>query len=235
VNLLNEIQRNLPDYDANKEHVFNAEQNALIAVNAEKYYRAMLRGGPQSWNIRDTHMEETLERLLDLHGSNSKAIIWEHNTHIGDSRATDMMDEGMYNIGELVRTKYSKEDVYLVGFGTYEGSVIAASSWGDTMQKMDVPEAKEDSWEWLLHEAGAENKLLFMNDFSNIIFQKKRIGHRAIGVVYRPAYERYGNYVPSILPERYNAFLFINKTKALHPLHLTPYNMQMPDTYPFGF
>jgi erythromycin esterase-like protein len=235
VNLLNEIQNNLPAYDANKEHVFNAEQNALIAVNAEKYYRAMLRGGPQSWNIRDTHMEETLERLLDLHGSNSKAIIWEHNTHIGDSRATDMMDDGMYNIGELVRTKYPKEDVYLVGFGTYEGSVIAAHSWGDTVQKINVPVAKEDSWEWLLHEAGTENKLLFMNDLGNSIFQKKRIGHRAIGVVYRPACEQYGNYVPSILPERYNAFIFINKTKALHPLHLTSYDVQMPDTYPFGF
>jgi erythromycin esterase-like protein len=146
-----------------------------------------------------------------------------------------MMDEGMYNIGELVRTKYPKETVYLVGFGTYEGSVIAAHSWGDTVQKINVPVAKEDSWEWLLHEAGTENKLLFMNDLGNSIFQKKRIGHRAIGVVYRPACEQYGNYVPSILPERYNAFIFINKTKALHPLHLTSYDVQMPDTYPFGF
>jgi erythromycin esterase-like protein len=234
ISLLKEIQNNLPGYDANKEHVFNAEQNALIAVNAEKYYRAMLRGGAQSWNVRDSHMEETLGRLLELYGPGSKAIVWEHNTHIGDSRATDMTDEGMYNIGELVRTRYAGEDVFLVGFGSYEGSVIAGSSWGAPMQKVRVPEAKEDSWEYLLHQAGPENKLLFMEDFSDTIFNEKRIGHRAIGVVYRPAYEHYGNYVPSILPRRYDAFIHIDKTKALHPLHLTPYTEQMPDTYPFG-
>jgi erythromycin esterase-like protein len=127
VSLLKEIQQCLPEYDANKEHVFNAEQNALIAVNAEKYYRAMLQGGAQSWNIRDSHMEETLERLLELHGEDTKAIVWEHNTHIGDSRATDMMDEGMYNIGELVRTKFGEGSSFLVGFGTYEGRVTAGS------------------------------------------------------------------------------------------------------------
>ncbi len=235
VNLLKEIQNKLSQYDSDSEHVFNAEQNALIAVNAEKYYRAMIKGGPQSWNIRDSHMEETLERLLDLHGSNAKAIVWEHNTHIGDSRATDMTDEGMYNIGELVRTKYKKEDVYLVGFGSYEGRVIAGSSWGAPMHDVEMPEAKEDSWEYLLHKAGKENKLLFMEDLKDTSLGNKRIGHRAIGVVYRPVYERYGNYVPSILPERYDAFIFIDKTEALHPLHLTPHTEQMPDTYPFGF
>jgi erythromycin esterase len=235
VSLLKEIQQRLPEYDANKEHVFNAEQNALIAVNAEKYYRAMLQGGAQSWNIRDSHMQETLERLLELHGSDAKAIVWEHNTHIGDSRATDMMDEGMYNIGELVRRKFDKENVFLIGFGTYEGRVIAGSGWGAPMHDVEVPEAKEDSWEYLLHEAGAYNQLLFMNELIDTPFNDKRIGHRAIGVVYRPAYERYGNYVPSIIPQRYDAFIFLDKTKALHPLHLTPHDKQMPDTYPFGF
>ena len=235
VALLKEIQQRLPEYDANKEHVFNAEQNALIAVNAEKYYRAMLQGGAHSWNIRDSHMEETLERLLDLYGPNSKAIVGEHNTHIGDSRATDMIDEGMYNIGELVRTKFGEENVYLVGFGTYEGRVIAGSSWGAPMHDIQVSEARQDSWEYLLHENGSYNQLLFMDEFTKTPFSNKRIGHRAIGVVYRPAYERYGNYVPSVLPERYDAFVFIDKTKALHPLRLTPHDAQMPDTYPFGF
>ena len=235
INLLKEIRESLPKHDTNREHVFSAEQNALIAVNAEKYYRAMLRGGPQSWNIRDGHMEETLERLVELHGSDSKVIVWEHNTHIGDSRATDMIDEGMYNIGELVRTKYGENQTFLVGFGTYEGRVIAGNSWGAGMQDVKVPEAKEGSWEYLLHKAGGDNKLLFMDDLSASAFANKRIGHRAIGVVYRPAHEQYGNYVPSILPQRYDAFIFIDKTKALHPLHITPYNSQMPDTYPFGF
>ena len=235
IKLLKEIREGLPQYDINSEHVFNAEQNALIAVNAEKYYRAMLRGGPQSWTIRDSHMEETLERLLELHGANSKAIVWEHNTHIGDSRATDMTDEGMYNIGELVRTKYGEKETFLVGFGTYEGRVIAGNSWSAPMHDVEVPEAKVGSWEYLLHEAGTENKLLFMDDFSESLFKDRRLGHRAIGVVYRPAYESYGNYVPSVLPRRYDALIFIDKTKAVHPLHLTPYETQMPDTYPFGF
>lgn len=234
ISLLQEIQRKLPQYDSDEEMVFSTEQNALIAVNAEKYYRAMISGGPQSWNVRDSHMEETLERLLKFHGPNSKAIIWEHNTHIGDSRATDMTDEGMYNIGELVRTRYPQNEVALVGFGSYEGTVIAGSNWGASMKVMDLPEARDGSWEYLLHEAGNSNKLLFMNDIKGLPFFNKKIGHRAVGVVYRPHYESYGNYVPSILPLRYDAFIYIDKTSALHPLHLEPYSHQMPDTYPFG-
>ncbi|MEI6945718.1 erythromycin esterase family protein [Paraflavisolibacter sp. H34] len=233
--LLQEVQAKLPEYDPDQEHVFSAEQNALIAVNAEKYYRAMMKGGPHSWNVRDSHMEETLERLLDLHGPNSKAIIWEHNTHIGDSRATDMMDDGMYNIGELVRTKFKEDEVFLVGFGSYEGSVIAGGSWGAPMKEVDVPPARESSWEYLLHEAGAKNKLLLMDAFRDTPFNEHRIGHRAIGVVYRPQYERYGNYVPSVLPQRYDAFIYLDQTRALHPLHLAPHAHVMPDTYPFGF
>lgn len=234
INLLQEIRRKLPHYDSDEEMVFSTEQNALIAVNAEKYYRAMISGGPHSWNVRDSHMEETLDRLLQFHGPDSKAIVWEHNTHIGDSRATDMTDEGMYNIGELVRTRYPQHLVALVGFGGFKGTLIAGKSWGAPMKVMDMPEAKESSWEYLLHEAGAWNKLLFMDDFKDIPFFNQRIGHRAIGVVYRPHFESYGNYVPSVLPLRYDAFIYIHKTSALHPLHLLPYSHQMPDTYPFG-
>jgi erythromycin esterase-like protein len=214
--------------------VFSTEQNALIAVNAEKYYRAMISGGPHSWNVRDSHMEETLDRLLNFHGPRSKAIVWEHNTHIGDSRATDMTDEGMYNIGELVRTRYPQQDVALVGFGSFEGTVIAGSNWGAPMKVMDLPEARDGSWEDLLHQAGDANKLLFMDDLKDATFFNQRIGHRAVGVVYRSHYESYGNYVPTILPLRYDAFIYIDRTSALHPLHLAPHSHQMPDTYPFG-
>jgi erythromycin esterase len=234
VDLLKEIQQRRPNYDHDYEQAFSAEQNALVAVNAEKYYRAMVKGGAASWNVRDSHMEETLERLLDLHGTTSKVIVWEHNTHIGDSRATDMTDEGMYNIGELVREKYKKEEVFLVGFGSYEGTVIAGRNWGAQMKVVDVPEAKDGTWEHLLHKAGTDNKLLLMDDFMEDIFLEERIEHRAIGVVYNPVYERYGNYVPSIVPLRYDAFIYIDKTKALHPLHLEGSNKEMPDTYPFG-
>jgi erythromycin esterase len=233
ITLLQEIQKKMPLFDSDFEMAFSTEQNALIAVNAEKYYRAMVHGGAQSWNVRDDHMFETLQRLLDFHGAGSKVIVWEHNTHIGDSRYTDMTDEGMYNIGELVRDNYSKEDVVLVGFGSYVGTVIAASRWGADMRKMKVPKGRSGSWEQLLHEASATNKLILLDEITDDTLMEQRIGHRAIGVVYNPEYEMYGNYVPSIIPLRYDAFLFINQTTALHPLHIQA-EAGMPDLYPFG-
>lgn len=235
VNLLKEIRQKLPEYNTDHENVFSAEQNALIAVNAEKYYRAMIGGGPESWNIRDRHMDDTLNRLLAFHGENSRAIVWQHNTHIGDARATDMTHDGMFNTGELARIQYKSENVVLVGFGSYAGTVMAGSSWGAPMQAMKMPEARKGSWEYLLHQAGKENKLLMMNDFSgNQLLMKNRIGHRAIGVVYNPLHERFGNYVPTILPLRYDAFIYLNQTTALHALHIKPDGNQIPETYPFG-
>jgi erythromycin esterase-like protein len=234
VNLLEEIQQRLPQYDSDYENVFSTEQNSLIAVNAERYYRAMINGGSHSWNVRDKHMQDTLDRLLNFQGSDSKAIVWAHNTHIGDARATDMIANGMYNIGELARQKYKQEDVCLIGFGTYKGNVIAGKSWGSTMKNVVVPSAVKGSWENLLHSAGPENKLLLMEDFTSDLFMENHIGHRAIGVVYNPEYEKYGNYVPSILPLRYDAFIYLDHTQALHPLHIKPDGHQMPETYPFG-
>src|SRR5207248_5911101 len=115
---------------------FEAEQNALVLKNAESYYRAMLRGGPESWNIRDRHMGETLDRLLRQHGPAAKAIVWAHNTHIGDARFTDMAGEGMVNVGQLAREQYGEEDVALVGLGSYRGSVIAGRRWEAPMERM---------------------------------------------------------------------------------------------------
>jgi len=235
VHLLREIRQKLPMYNTDHENVFSAEQNALITVNAEKYYRAMIKGGPHSWNVRDRHMADTLTRLLKFHGENSKAIVWEHNTHIGDARATDMADEGMYNIGELARLEHQDKGVVLVGFGSYAGSVMAGRSWGATMQSMNVPEAAKGSWEYLLHKSGKENKLLLMHDFANNdILMENHLGHRAIGVVYNPVYEQYGNYVPTIVPLRYDAFIYLDETMALHPLHIEPNGHLVPETYPFG-
>lgn len=235
VSLLKTIQEKSAGYNTDTENVFSAGQNARIAVNAEKYYRAMVTGGPHSWNVRDRHMADTLDALLDFHGRNAKVVVWEHNTHIGDARATDMADEGMYNIGELVRMKYQKEGVVLVGFGSYKGTVIAGRNWGAPMQVMNLPEAVKNSWEYLLHAAGAGDKLLIMDDFAgNDQFMENYIGHRAVGVVYNPLIERHGNYVPSILPLRYDAFIYLDVTKALHPLHIRPDSTQIPETYPFG-
>ncbi|HVW16003.1 MAG TPA: erythromycin esterase family protein [Mucilaginibacter sp.] len=234
VKLLTQIRNRLPQYNTDHENVFSAEQNALIAVNAEKYYNAMLLGGPHTWNIRDEHMADTLERLLKFHGKNSKAIIWAHNTHVGDARATDMAAEGMFNIGELARVTHHEKGVVLVGFGTYQGSVIAGRHWGARLQRIQVPAARKGSWEHLLHQAAKGNQLLITEDLMDDLFLERHIGHRAIGVVYNPEYESYGNYVPTVIPLRYDAFIFIDQTKALHPLHVVPEAREVPETYPFG-
>src|SRR3954466_15040468 len=120
------------------ESYFDAEQNALVARNAERYYRAMVRGGPDSWNVRDHHMVETLDRLVAHHGPTCKAVVWEHNTHIGDARFTDMARNGMVNVGQLVRREHAEDGVVLVGFGTHRGTVIAGQEWGAPMERMRV-------------------------------------------------------------------------------------------------
>lgn len=235
VTLLKEIQQRMPSYNSDYENVFSAEQNAFIAVNAEKYYRAMITGGPHSWNVRDRHMADTLSRLLKFHGKNSKAIVWEHNTHIGDARATDMAEDGMFNIGELARIEDADKGVVLVGFGSYKGSVIAGKRWGSPMRAMELPEARKGSWEYFLHRAGAKDKLLLMDDFQkNKILMKNYLGHRAVGVVYNPELDKYGNYVPTIIPARYDAFIYLDETIALHPLNILSDIQQIPETYPFG-
>jgi erythromycin esterase-like protein len=228
--LLSNIRRKMPQYNSDHEAVFSTEQNALVAVNAERYYQVMMRGGEASWNIRDRHMSETVNRLMDFHGKNSKIIIWEHNTHIGDARATTMKNTGLINVGQLIKEEHDKDGVVRVGFGSYEGSVLAANHWGSEVRKMIIPKAKAGSWEHLLHEAGATDKLLLSRDIDNFI---SSIGHRAIGVVYDPEFE-HGNYVPSIIPMRYEAFIFLNKTQGLHSLHIKPDGLQMPETYPWG-
>ncbi len=235
VELMREIQKKMPSYDSDYENAFSTEQNALIAVNAEKYYRAMISGGPHSWNIRDRHMTDTMERLLKFYGENAKVIVWAHNTHIGDARATDMTAEGMFNIGELARTFHHDKGVVLVGFGSYKGAVTAGRRWGADVQTMQLPGAIKGSWEYLLHSAGKGNKLLLMDDFSsNDMLMENHIGHRAVGVVYNPEFEQYGNYVPSIIPLRYDAFIYLDETRDLYPLHIQPGGHQVPETYPFG-
>jgi len=218
-----------------REQAFAAEQNALVAVNGERYYKAMLEGGGASWNVRDEHMMETLQRLLDLHGPNSKAIVWEHNTHIGDARYTDMRRDDMVNIGQLAREQLGREKVFSVGFGSYQGTVIAGKAWGADMEVVQVPQARRNSWEDQLHsQLQGENGLLLSSELLSAAALRKAVDHRAIGVVYRPQFEQYGNYVPSIIPERYDAFLFLDKTRALHPLAIHPEKKGPPDLYPWG-
>ena len=233
VNMLRNIQTRMPLYDHDFENAFSAEQNAIVAVNAEKYYRAMIGGGAASWNVRDSHMHETLQRLLKFHGPHSRAIVWAHNTHIGDARYTDMADEGMFNIGELARKDFPGE-VVLIGFGSNRGSVVAGRRWGAPMQKMSVPQGREGSWEDLMHKTKYENKIFISSEIKSSLLRENHVGHRAIGVVYNPAYEHLGNYVPSILPLRYDAFVHIDETMALHAIPLKAEENEMPETYPFG-
>jgi erythromycin esterase-like protein len=221
--------------DAGPEDYFNAEQNALVALNAERYYRTMVRGGPASWNLRDTHMADTLDRLTAHHGPKSKAIVWAHNTHVGDARATDMARDGMVNIGQLARERHAAEGVVLVGFGSHRGTVIAGREWEAPMEVMPVPPARTGSWEALFHEAGPEDRLMLLEEESapEPFFETR--GHRAIGVVYRPEFEVFGNYVPSVLPLRYDAFLHVDRTRALAPLHLpVREEHEVPETFPSG-
>ena len=228
--------------DGGREAYFNAEQNAVVAKNAELYYRTMMRGGAASWNVRDHHMMNTLERLMKFHGNDAKSIVWAHNTHIGDARATDMAQAKMVNLRQLVREQAGRENVVLVGFGTYKGTVIAAKEWGEQMERMPVPSAIDGSWDNFLHSLDDNNvgwnKLLIFDDTdkneeTSSLLESK--GQRAIGVVYNPSYERYGNYVETILPIRYDAFLFIDETHALHPLHMpvSP-DEELPETFPTG-
>jgi erythromycin esterase len=181
INLLAELLRKASDHRASgREAYFQAEQNALVLKNSEAYYRAMIRGGPKSWNIRDRHMTETRERLTKHHGPASKAIVWEHNTHIGDAHYTDMAEEGMVDVGQLVREKFVDEGVVLVGFGSFMGSVIAGREWEAPMEEMMVPPARSGSWEDVLHQAGADDKLLLFDEDSRSGPLLAGRGHRAI-------------------------------------------------------
>jgi erythromycin esterase len=232
VALLTEIRR-LEVEDP--ETRFNLLQNAFAVVNAERYYHAMVRDNALSWNVRDVHMADTLGRLLRHHGPDAKAIVWEHNTHVGDARAASMAAQGMVNLGQLVRERYGEADTVLVGFGSHHGTVIAAEAWGAPMEEMTVPPAEAESWESVFARAGEEDQLLIMDRFENPAPFSAPLGHRAIGVVYDPLLERFGNYVPTVLPERYDAFIYLHETEALHPLHMEPRSRKSPQLYPWGF
>ncbi|WP_243082128.1 erythromycin esterase family protein [Streptomyces sp. 891-h] len=220
---------------------FAARQNAEVLAGAERYYRTMIGGGPEAWNIRDTHMADTLDRLMEHHGPEARAVVWAHNTHVGDARATDMADVGMVNLGRLVRERHETEGVTLVGFSSYQGSVVAAPRWAGEPRVMRVPPAKEGSIETLLHDALADRpstehsvedgRALFLvppghrsgvpiGARSGWLWQER--DHRAVGVVYDPRREEWGNYVPTVLGERYDALLHLDHSEALTPLREAP-------------
>lgn len=227
VRLLTQVRREAGARSGLDEQ-FVAWQNAEIVAGAERYYREMLRGGVHSWNVRDRHMADTLARLEQTYGQDAKAVIWAHNTHIGDARATDMADTGMLNLGQLMRERQSPGEVVTVGFGTHHGTVIAADTWGARPRRMLIPPARPGSFEALLHEAvpDADSLLLFHPDADD--WSQQVWDHRAIGVVYRPERERYGNYVPTVPARRYDAFVYCDSTSALTPLSALAHQPVLP-------
>src|SRR5216117_54000 len=188
-------------------------------------------------------MMDTLKHLMNFYNKKgAKSIVCAHNTHIGDARQTDMAKAKMLNLGQLVREHATQKKTTLVGFGIHSGTVIAAREWGgEPMQIMSVPEAIEGTWDKFLHELNEGNDCLLLFKVSNDEDNKKcdatwdrMRGQRAIGVVYHPEYEAYRNYVPSNFAERYDAFLHIDKTQAIHPLHMQELREEpdLPETFP---
>ena len=229
--LLKEVRLKAAAYNHDPEAALNTTQNAHIAVEAENYYSNMVAFNDNTWNIRDKHMMDSLERVMRFYGPDSKAIVWEHNTHVGDARYTDMAGSGLFNIGQLARERYPGNQTFIVGFGCYSGTVMAGDAWGAPMKEMEVPEAREGSIEEMLHSESTHNRLI-------ITANDKRLArtslHRAIGVVYHPGREHH-NYVPSFISKRYDAFMYLDETRAVHPLHVIPDKYQVPETYPFEF
>lgn len=197
---------------------FAAKQNALVVKNAEAHLRQMGLPGPDSWNTRVRHMQNTLARLREHYGGNARGVVWAHNTHVGDARATAMAASRMLNIGQLARERWGEEAVFVVGFTTHRGEVLAGRRWGGPRETMRVPPARPGSVEAALNQLEQEPALIVFRGRTLPPVLNEVRGHRAIGVIYHPEREA-GNYVPTLLPRRYDALIFLADTTALRPLH----------------
>ena len=197
--------------DFDDREFFYLKQNALVVKNAEKHYRGMVYQNVDSWNERVLHMNKTLENLVEYKGD--KAIVWAHNTHVGDSRFSAMSQTNNFNIGQLLRE--SGSSVFILGFGTFKGNVLAGGSWGQEKEIMNIPEANENSYEYLFESLGIENSLIIFEGVDLPEEIESINNNRAIGVVYNPQTEYPGNYVPTDIKNRYDAFIFIRKTSEL--------------------
>ncbi|REE99420.1 erythromycin esterase family protein [Thermomonospora umbrina] len=230
--LLTRLRR--PIGSGNPADELNAWQNAEVASGAERYYRAMMGGGAESWNVRDVHMADTLDRLLDHHGEGSRGVVWAHNTHVGDARATDMRAVEMINLGQLARERHGRDRVVVVGFAGGHGNVIAAPRWGAPAEVMPVPAPMPGSLEALLaKEIELDHALFIFSDGPDQDWLTARRGHRAIGVVYDPDCDR-RQFVPTVLGDRYDALCWFAWTSALVPLHGETVPLGELETLPSG-
>jgi erythromycin esterase-like protein len=227
------------DGRVSEDDLFYAEQNARLVKNAEEYYRTMFRGRVESWNLRDGHMAETLEALiahLEQKGLRGKVVVWEHNSHIGDARATAMGEMGEWNVGQLARERFGG-DAVLVGFTTYQGTVTAASDWDAPSERKRVRPGLPGSFEALFHTVGVGNFLVTTRGDPRLgeALGETRL-ERAIGVIYRPESERASHYFEARLPQQFDAVIHFDETRAVEPLDRTPGwdKGEPPETYPFG-
>jgi erythromycin esterase-like protein len=244
IDQLIELRRRAADYASRdgrvaQDEFFFAEQNARLVLNAERYYRIMFRGRVESWNLRDRHMAETLDALvahLNSQAQQAKIAVWEHNSHLGDARATYMADYGELNVGQLVREKYGTEAI-LIGFTTYTGTVTAASDWDGPAERKRVRPALNESYEALFHEIDRANFLLTLRDDNKVstMLQEPRL-ERAIGVVYLPQTERQSHYFEARLSQQFDAVIHFDETHALEPLerYAVWESGEPPETFPTG-
>jgi erythromycin esterase-like protein len=244
IDQLIELRRRAADYASRdgrvaQDEFFFAEQNARLVLNAERYYRIMFRGRLESWNLRDRHMAETLDALvahLNSQAQQAKIAVWEHNSHLGDARATYMADYGELNVGQLVREKYGTEAI-LIGFTTYTGTVTAASDWDEPAERKRVRPALNESYETLFHEIDRTNFLLTLRHDRKVstVLQEPRL-ERAIGVVYLPRTERQSHYFEARLSQQFDAVIHFDETHALEPLerYAVWESGEPPETFPTG-
>ncbi len=222
------------DGRVSRDAFFFAEQNARLVKNAEQYYRSMFHERVSSWNLRDTHMAETLDALVHHLGAHSKVIVWAHNSHLGDARATEMGQRGELNLGQLVRQRYGKQTT-LVGFTTYTGTVTAASGWDSPAERKHVRPALSGSYEELFHQVGIPNFLLRLGNKKEAAsaLQEPRL-ERAIGVIYLPRSERASHYFHAQLPDQFDVVIHYDETRAVEPLERTAAweTGEVPETFP---
>ncbi len=217
------------------ERFLDVLQNARLVASAERYYRVMYYGSRESWNLRDQYMFETLRTLLAFHGSESKAIVWAHNSHVGDAAATEMSSRGEFNIGHLCRKEFG-DAVYSIGFGTNSGTVAATSDWDGPLEIKTVRPAMPESYEWLCHASGLPRFMLGLRDQRATELHKElstpRL-ERAIGVIYRPETELASHYFHAVLPSQFDEYIWFDESQAVTPFE-TGQLQGLPDTYPFG-
>lgn len=211
------MQNQIPLLPGASESNLDALQNAATSLDAHKYYQATMLSNLQSWNIREQHMRETLDRLVNHYGPDAKIVVWANNAQVGDARYSNMAQGAMSNLGQMVREKYKNKGVYLVGLGTYQGQVWASALWGGSGMAVSLPPAQRGSWEAVLHEQEPANKLVVLEEWRKNTELTKPRPHRDLGPVYVPQQEA-GYYVPTNLPNRYDAFLYLERTRALKPL-----------------